>query len=124
MRVSAEFSERTKMVRVIVALCLQVVQDLPDVQERLFQALSRAENCAAWRNPGCLMYAGQKGASLGPMGYAVFQTLEHGKVALRKRIVKGSGKTVREFLSGYNPGQKGYPAKVASLENLDLEDRL
>jgi hypothetical protein len=96
----------------------------PSVQERLFDALARVENCAALRNPGCLKFAGQLGARRGPGGYAVFWRLVDGERALRRQIVRGQGRTVVEFLKRYNPVGSGYPEKVAAFGRLGLEEVL
>jgi hypothetical protein len=94
------------------------------VQQRLFDALGRAENCARWLNPGCLKFARQDGARRGPNGYAVFRTLVDGRRALRRRIARGRGQTVLEFLEGYNPGHVEYPGRVAALGGLELWEAL
>jgi hypothetical protein len=94
------------------------------VQQRLFTALSRFENCRAWRNPGCLRFAGQAGAVRGPGGYAVFRNLLFGERALRRQIEHGQGQTVFEFLTHYNPGHANYPARIASIAQLSLADVL
>ena len=46
------------------------------VQVRVYEALAKIENCTKWRNPGCLKYARQIGASVGRNRYAVFDTIE------------------------------------------------
>jgi len=94
------------------------------VQDRLFNALARFENCAGLRNPGCLKFAGQLGARGGPSGYAVFQRLVDGERALRRQIARGQGRTVVEFLKRYNPVASGYPEKVAAFGRLGLEEVL
>lgn len=90
------------------------------VQERLFDALGRAENCARWLNPGCLKFARQEGARRGPNGYAIFRDVMDGRRALRRRIAHGRGHTVLEFLKGYNPGHAEYSGRVAALGGLEL----
>jgi hypothetical protein len=91
------------------------------VQQQVYKALSRAENCLKWLNPGCLKYARQLGAVRGPHWYAVFIKLQFGQEALWRRIQAGRGQTVLEFLSGYNPGIANYPFRVAAMTGLDLE---
>lgn len=108
----------------VLAAFLQLQLKAQQTQEKLFQALSRAENCVVWQNPGCLKFARQPGARLGPKGYAIFDTLDQGKDALRKRISSRTGMTVGEFLKGYNPGQPTYAERVLSLTDLKLEDCL
>jgi len=95
-----------------------------DVQVKLFMALERGENCRAWKNPGCLKYARQFGARLGPHGYAIFHTLRDGEMALIDRIKRSAGQTVDAFCRGYNPGRPKYLHYIASLAGLDLRDRL
>lgn len=90
-------------------------------QQEVYAALVRVEHCVRWRNPGCLKYARQPGAARGPYGYAVFENLAAGEAALWRRVRAGRGQTVREFLSGYNPGVERYPQRVAVLAGLDLE---
>ena len=90
------------------------------VQQRLFDALGRAENCARWLNPGCLKFARQEGARRGPNGYAVFRDVMDGRRALQRRIARGRGHTVLEFLKGYNPGHAEYSGRVAALGGLEL----
>lgn len=94
------------------------------VQQRLFDALSRVENCKVWRNPGCLRFARQAGAYRGPQGYAVFRSLFWGQRALRRQIKAGEGQTVFEFLHHYNPGYADYPFKVAAFAGLSLQEIL
>jgi len=91
------------------------------VQQQVYTALERAENCMKWLNPGCLKYARQPGAVRGPHGYAMFRELRDGQAALWCRVQVGRGQTVWEFLSGYNPGVENYPFRVAALVGLDLE---
>ena len=94
------------------------------VQVQVYEALAKIENCTKWRNPGCLKYARQIGASVGRNRYAVFDTIEHGRLALWLRVQAGEGKTVLEFLSGYNPGVENYPWRVAVVAGLDLEETM
>ena len=85
--------------------------------DRLFEAISKTENCRKWNNPGCLKYAKQEGAKRGHRGYAVFKTVELGSAALMRRIEKYRGQKVGTFLKKYNPGVRGYVSKV--LHNSD-----
>ena len=94
------------------------------VQQQVYSAISRVENCIKWLNPGCLKYAHQPEAARGPHGYAVFPRLIDGQAALWLRVQAGRGRTVWEFLSGYNPGVPNYPFWVAATTGLDLEDVL
>jgi hypothetical protein len=94
------------------------------VQQKLFDALSRFENCRAWNNPGCLKYARQPGARPGPHSYAIFRSFADGQRALRARIALRAGCKVGDFLARYNPDRKGYPEKIERLAHLDGEDRL
>lgn len=107
-----------------LAVLLQLQTKAQTVQERLFQALSKTENCIVWKNPGCLKFAKQPGAKRGPRGYAVFATLKQGEAALRRRITSRTGMTVGEFLKGFNPGRASYAKRVLSFADLNLEDRL
>ena len=93
---------------------------VPWVRQRLFRALSQVENCRVWNNPGCLKYARQLGARIGPHGYAIFQTLRDGQRALWKRIGP-SGVTVAHFLRRYN-SRVGYAEWVAAVAKVRLED--
>lgn len=47
-----------------------------------------------------------------------------GRQALRLRIARGAGQTVREFLQRYNPGVPGYPAWVAAVGHMALDQVL
>ena len=94
------------------------------VQQRLYGALTRIENCRAWNNPGCLKFAHQLGARKGPGGYADFQNPVDGERALKDRIARGAGRKVGEFLRHYNPKHRGYARKVEVLAGLEADDRL
>lgn len=94
------------------------------VQQRLFTALSRLENCRSWHNPGCLKFAGQAGATRGPGGYARFRNRVLGERALRLQIARGHGLTVLAFLTRYNPEHADYPARVAAIAQLTFADVL
>ena len=93
---------------------------VPWVRQRLFRALSQVENCRMWNNPGCLKYARQMGARIGPHGYVIFRTLREGNRALWKRIGP-SGVTVAHFLKRYNP-RAGYAEWVAAVAKVRLDE--
>ena len=115
---------RARMIAAALLALASPMPAAPAVQERLFVALSRAEGCVRWNNPGCLKFAGQAAAVRGPHGYAVFKTAAAGRQALLLRIEHGVGLSVREFLQRYNPGVPGYPAWVAAVGHLALDQVL
>jgi len=109
----------TKLFPLMALVLLAPLAGDQDVSSRLFEALSKVENCANWNNPGCLKYAKQKGAKRGPRGYAVFKTKALGERALALQIQRHAGETIAEFVRHYNPKVKGYLKKV-----LDASDGL
>lgn len=64
------------------------------------------------RNPGNLRYVGQKGATKGTKGFAVFPTHEAGWEALRSQITRDAlrGKTLQQFIYGYAPPKENNTA--------------
>jgi hypothetical protein len=90
-------------------------------------------------NPGNLMYAGQPGATPGPGGFAVFDTLASGQAALVGQInldatrgtdVNGNPTgTVGQFLASYAPAAAGndtasYIANVSAMTGFSPDDSL
>jgi hypothetical protein len=86
--------------------------------------ISKWENCASWNNPGCLQYAKQEGAELGPKGYAVFTKLELGKKALHKWWEGHRCFRLETALRLYNPHNPNYASVVLQGTTLDLDSAL
>jgi hypothetical protein len=82
------------------------IDERPKIMVRLVRSIARHENCAAWRNPGCLAFADQPGATRLPNGYAQFRTREDGRVALERdlRAKLGRGLTVAQISIAWNGG--------------------
>jgi hypothetical protein len=91
---------------VVAGPCL-VPNDRADTVERLAQSIARHEGWGLpqslvrrLHNPGALVYAGQRGATTGPRGYAVFANDTAGWTALRNDIASKFrlGITVRRMM--------------------------
>ena len=109
---------KTLIVKLIFALGVAVTPLIGlSVSDRLQSAISRAEACHKWNNPGCLMYAGQANATRGPGGYAVFKTPSSGRKSLRWQIRRHRGMTVAGFLRRYNPSVSNYAERVIALSS-------
>jgi hypothetical protein len=81
---------------------------------RVVTAISKAENCLRWSNPGCLRAKNGE--------YRVFESIEAGMRALEHEVIRRRGRTIRQILESYNPNVPGYPEFVARVGRLDLEE--
>ena len=84
----------------------------PAVRSRIISTQARFENCAALKNPGCLKFAGQPGATRGRNGYARFSSLENGYRALYRWWDRRGCAPVGKSLGRYNPSRADYAAVI------------
>lgn len=79
----------------------------PALIGRIATAIAKWENCATWRNSGCLVWARQANAVRNSSGYATFHTKAAGDAALVALVTQRvrSGKTLREVLSIWGSGE-------------------
>jgi hypothetical protein len=90
----------------IVLLWLLSALAPEELLARLETGIARHENCLSLKNPGCLIYRRQPGASRAASGYARFRTQTEGRLALNRDLRKklGRGMTVEQILAAWNGG--------------------
>lgn len=91
------------------AATLPIAKDKIDILARQIATLEGYKKTGTiadrQKNPGNLMYIGQKGATKGTKGFAIFPSHQIGWQALRSQILRdaGRGKTLQQFIYGYAP---------------------
>lgn len=87
----------------------------PFARAHILAAVARVENCAALKNPGCILYAHQCGADRGPHGYARFKNIAMGQRALVNWWDQHGCIALDEALRVYNPANPQYARVVLKL---------
>lgn len=92
-----EFPEARVLLRLLAVMALSVAPALcpehharvidarPALIGRIATAIAKWENCATWRNSGCLVWARQANAVRNSSGYATFRTKAAGDAAGAQR---------------------------------------
>lgn len=106
-----------------------VINTLQNALETFAQAITNFEGQPGdlnYRNnnPGNLRYAGQPGSTLGPNGFAVFDTWADGMAALQRQIQldanRNPGWSITDFVNSYappsdnNPNNANYANSIAA----------
>lgn len=94
-----------------------VLEERPAYVHRLAVAIARWEGCKS--NPGCIKFAGQKGAHLGRGGYAEWNSRAEGFDALCRYIEKRMNRKVGDILRDYNRANPRYAEIILAGTGLD-----
>jgi hypothetical protein len=87
---------------------------------RMEQAVSKIENCIKLNNPGCIRYAKQEGAIRDWKGYAQFDTIANGRLALHRWWLRRRCTPAACALYKYNqPDGTAYIRRVLLLAGLE-----